>query len=154
MTLPLDTHLENSQSHYYEDRFPIFLLTVYIDPIFIAIVPRFQKTLATLAGKCHADCLSFFGRMEHCKYYSSNNSSSQYCTVCYPEGNMLVLLLPLKGLLLVNFFYPILRVSRPKQNPRQSKADPILPPAGSEIATKAEALVDGATGSGDRGSNI
>ena len=43
MTLPLDTHLENSRSHYYE--FP-----AYIDPIFIAIVPRFQETLATLMG--------------------------------------------------------------------------------------------------------
>ena len=36
MTLPLDTHLENSRSHYYE--FP-----AYIDPIFIAIVPRLQE---------------------------------------------------------------------------------------------------------------
>ena len=43
MTLPLDTHLENSRSHYYE--FP-----AYIDPIFIAIVPRLQETLATLMG--------------------------------------------------------------------------------------------------------
>ena len=80
MTLPLDTHLENSRSHYYEDRFPIFLFTVYIDPIFIAIVPRFQETLATLAGKCHADCLSFFGQMEHCIYFSSNHNTAQ-CSV-------------------------------------------------------------------------
>ena len=61
MTLPLDTHLENSQSHYYEDRFPIFLFTVYIDPIFIAIVPRFQETLATLAGNAMPIVCHFLG---------------------------------------------------------------------------------------------
>ena len=35
-----------------------------------------------------------------------------------------------------------------------NRGDPTLPPARSEMSTKAEALVAGEAGSGDRGSNI
>ena len=54
----------------------------------------------------------------------------------------------------MNFLSQKLRVSQPKSDAKQSKGDPIFPPAGSEIGTKAEALVAGEAGSGDRGSNI
>ena len=55
MTLPLDTHLENRRSHYHE--FP-----AYIDPIFIAIVPRLQETLATLMGNAMPIVCPFLDR--------------------------------------------------------------------------------------------
>ena len=78
----------------------------------------------------------------HIFFIQSQLITILHSAVCCPEGNMLV---PLKWLLLVNFFYPKLRVSQPKQNAKQ-KGDPILSLAGSEIATKAEALVAGEAG--------